>query len=117
MSYTIEKATLIANQLKKFTTSYAHHLAGQFANLDFWLSETQEALKAIDGYHHRFNNLRKAQKEWVISHGTKVDGYCSICGGKCEFGGSTPSPPVETPKDELESAHRLVKDAARNFLL
>jgi hypothetical protein len=69
MSYTIEKALLLANQLEKFTTSYAQHLVGQFANLDFWLSEMQEALKAIDGYHHRFQNLRKAQKDWVKNHG------------------------------------------------
>ena len=117
MSYTIERATLIANQLKKFTTSYAHHLAGQFANLDFWLSETQEALKAIDGYFHRYQNLRKAQMQWVKNHGTKVYDYCSICGGKCELADGTPSPPVKIDKEELETTRRQVKDAVYHFLL
>jgi hypothetical protein len=117
MSYTIERANLLANQLRRFSTSYKHHLVGQFVNVDFWLSETVEVLKAIDGYYHRYNNLRKAQKEWVMTHGTKVYDYCSQCGGKCEFSDGTPSPPVKIPKDELESARRLVKDAAYHFLL
>ena len=117
MSYTIEKAKLLANQLEKFTTSYAHHLFGQFANLDFWLSETQEAFKAIDGYYHRYQNLRKAQIEWVKNHKTKVYGYCSICGGKCEYDDGTPSPPVKIDKEELEIARRQVKDAVYHFLL
>jgi len=120
MIYTIEKATLLANQLKKFTTSYTHHLVGQFANIDFWLDEVQVALKTIDEYKKRFTNIRDAQKEWVKKHGTKVPGgYCSDCGGKCEFddGPSPPSPPVRTSHTDLDAAYSSLSDATYEFLL
>jgi hypothetical protein len=39
MAYTLERAALIASQLERLATSNVHQLAGQFANLDFWLDE------------------------------------------------------------------------------
>jgi hypothetical protein len=35
MIYTIEKANLISEQLRKFTTGYTHHVVGQFSNIEF----------------------------------------------------------------------------------
>jgi len=55
MIYTIEKANLIAEQLQRFTTGYAFHVAGHFANIDFWLNEVQEALRAIDENTGRYS--------------------------------------------------------------
>jgi hypothetical protein len=62
VAYTLEKAALINEQVRPFTTSYAHHLSGQFANLEFWLGEIASALQALSEYHHRFEFMRDAQK-------------------------------------------------------
>jgi hypothetical protein len=119
MIYTIEKANLISEQLSRFTTGYAHHVAGQFANIDFWLHEVQESIKTIDEYKKRFNNIRDAQQKWVTGHGTAVYDYCPICGGKCEFsdGTGTPPPPVRTSGDELNAARKELIDSTYFFLL
>ena len=45
--YTLERAHLISEQLRKFTDSYAYMVAGQFANIDFWINETANSLKTI----------------------------------------------------------------------
>lgn len=117
MIYTIEKANLLANQLNRFATSYAHHLAGQFANVEFWLDETEAALKTIDEYNKRFLRLRDAQKEWVENHGTVVYEYCPHCGGRCEFADGTPSPPVRYSSQELKTVRRNLVESFREFLL
>lgn len=117
MIYTIEKATLLANQLKKFTIMYTHLLAGQFVNIIFWLDEVQGSLKTIEEHGKRFTNMWDAQKEWVKNHGTKVYGYCSICGGKCEFDDGTPRPPRRISNTDLDATRRSLSDAAYEFLL
>lgn len=116
MIYTIEKADMIAEQLKRFTSGYAHHVVGQFANLDFWWNEVQEALKAIDQYNTRFNRISDAQKTWVENHGTVVYDYCPYCGGKCAFADGKPSAPRRTPSAELTEARRQLIDAAYYFI-
>ena len=117
MIYTIEKANLISNQLRRFTTGYAHHVAGQFANIDFWLHEVQESIKTIDEYSKRFNNMRDVQKRWVDAHGTVVYDYCPICGGKCEFSDGIPPPPLRTSSNELNAARKELIDSTYFFLL
>ena len=119
MIYTIEKADLISEQLRRFTSGYAHHIAGQFANIDFWLHEVQESIKTIDEYNKRFNNMRDNQKKWVDSHGTVVHDYCPICGGKCEFDNDdfSPSPPVRTSDNDLKEARKKLVDSTYFFLL
>lgn len=57
MIYTIEKANLVSEQLRKFTDSYAYMVAGQYANIDFWINETISAIQAIDEHNNRFNNM------------------------------------------------------------
>ena len=46
MIYTVKKANLIGEQLRKFSTSTAWIVVGQFANLDFWMAEVKTALSA-----------------------------------------------------------------------
>jgi hypothetical protein len=48
MAYSVDQAEALAKQFDKFTTSWLHHLVGQFANLDFWLEEASHALKVLD---------------------------------------------------------------------
>ena len=116
MIYTIEKANLVSKQLRRFTSGYSHHVAGQFTNIDFWMSEVKEAIKIIDEYHQRFDKMRDEQSQWIYSHGTRVYGYCPACGGKCEFDNGTPSPPRKVNKDDLKEARKELVDATYFFL-
>ena len=84
MSYSIKRAILIADQLERLATQNAHQLAGQVANLAFWISEAVHAISTIDDYPVRFRRLRDAQVGWVKAHGTKICGYCPHYGGACE---------------------------------
>ncbi|HET9279481.1 MAG TPA: hypothetical protein VFN95_14900, partial [Flavitalea sp.] len=113
MIYTIEKANLISEQLRRFTNGYAHHVAGQFANIDFWLHEVQESIKTVDEYNKRFNNIRDGQKKWVESHGTIVYDYCPHCGGKCELNDGNRKPPLpeRVSSNELLATRKELVDS------
>ena len=63
MSFSTDIAELVANQLSRFVTLNRHQLAGQAANLDFWLGEVQHALAVIDGYGVRFTRMHAAQEQ------------------------------------------------------
>ena len=121
MIYTLDKAMLLAAQLQRFRHGYAHHLAGQFSNLDFWMAEVESALAALDGHRGRLANLRDAQTAWIEKHQTQVPvhGFCGICGGKCEFDdGRTQRPPQpkETASREKAEARRDLVDATYYLL-
>ena len=117
MIFTIEKANLIADQLKKFTTGYTHHVVGQFANIDFWINESIQAIKVIDDHRTRFDSIRKAQKEWVEDHDIIVHDYCPICRGVCEFSNGKPSLPRLRYKNEKSEARRDLIDSTYFFLI
>jgi len=117
MIYTLEKANLIVNQLQKFTTGYAHHLAGHVGNIDFWLDEVLHALKAIDDHKKRFEKLYSTQKDWIEKHGVIVHEYCPICQGVCEFSDGKPSLPQLKYKNEKKQARRDLVDATYFFLI
>jgi hypothetical protein len=117
MAYTIDRAVGLARQLERFAHSNLHQLAGQVANLEFWLEETDHALRTINEYPRRFGRLRDAQNAWVDAHGTKVAGHCAICGGGCELGAQTPEPPKRIPSQQMEEARKQLKGSALQFLL
>lgn len=117
MSYSIQKATLIADQLQRLATQNTHQLAGQVANLDFWLAEAVHAIATIDQYPERFQRLRVAQVGWAKAHGTRVSGYCAHCGGGCEFGPQVPDPPRRIPAEDLAAARAAVRQTGRLYLL
>jgi len=116
MIYTIEKANLIANQLKKFTTGYTHHVVGHYANLNFWLNEVVEALNAIDEHKDRFDGIYAAQKKWTEDHGTVVYDYCPVCQGKCEFSDGKPILPKRKHRIEKVNSRKELVNAAYYFL-
>ena len=116
-AYSIERAALIAEQLERLASLNVHQLAGQFANLDFWITEAAGALSALDGYSARFRALRDAQVAWVEAHGTKVYGPCPVCGGVCEFDPMTPPPPRRIPSEDIDAGRTRVRHAARRYLL
>jgi hypothetical protein len=117
MAYSIDRAALLASQLERFAHSNVHQLAGQVANLDFWLDEAAHALRVLDEYPQRFRRLRDAQVGWVEAHGTKVSDYCPICRGGCEFGPQTPPAPTRIPAEQIEEARVGLRHSAYRFLL
>ncbi len=54
MSFSTDLAELVTRQLSRLVTLNQHQLAGQVANLGFWLAQVQHALAVIDGYGVRF---------------------------------------------------------------
>jgi len=119
-SYSIERAALIADQLARLATQNLHQLAGQAANLHFWISEAAHAIRTIDEYPARFGRLREAQVGWVKRHGTRISGgYCPQCCGVCELGPEveTPRAPQRTPSEDLTAAREDVRRAARRYLV
>ena len=120
MIYTIEKAILITEQLRKFTDSYAFMLAGQCANIDFWIDEVVSAKKSLDEHNSRFNKMYEAQKEWIEHKNVKVPDYCYICNGICELS-HQPYKKPELPKNratsEKNDSRRELIDTAYYFLV
>ena len=117
MSYSIAKATVIAEQLRRLSTQHAHQLAGHVSNLAFWMAEAQAAVVVIQDYPARFRRLRDAQVAWVRSRDTKVPFYCPLCEGECEFSPATPQGPHRIPSEQLAAARAEVRQAAAQFLL
>lgn len=119
--YTVQRAQLLAEQLTRFHHGRAHHLAGQFANLEFWVGEVESALAALDGHTARFERLRDAQSAWVDAHKIQVPvhGFCGICGGKCEFDDGetqTPRPPKRLATTEKTEVRQSLVDATYHLL-
>ena len=112
MPYSTDIAQLLTDQLTKFVTLNRHQLAGQVANLDFWLDEVRHALAVLDGYGQRFHSLKQAQTRHVAEHHTLEFEFEDPC---CSRG--SPAPPVRTPDAEIEAARRALREATYRFLL
>src|SRR3954468_2908921 len=93
MSFSTDLAGLVADQLSRFVTLNRHQLAGQVANLDFWLAQVRHALAVIDGYGVRFRRVQPAQEEYGAAHGTT------------EF-----APGVDFPTEQKASPPRRIPD-------
>jgi hypothetical protein len=117
VAYSVDRAALVTKQLGKLATGSVHQLAGQFANLDFWLLETEQALRVLDDYPRRFDLLRDRQQRWVKAHGPRATGPCAHCGGPCELGPQPPRPAVRIPSEDLAAARQGLRDAAAHLLL
>jgi hypothetical protein len=102
---------LVANQLSRLITVNRHQLAGQVANIDFWLGEVQHALAVIDGYGVRFTRMHAAQEQHVTEHGTTEFDLDADWDTKRRA-----SPPRRVPGQELEKARRNLIQAASRFL-
>lgn len=111
VSFSTDIADLVANQLSRLTTLNRHQLAGQVANLDFWLGEIQHALAVIDGYDVRFTRMHGAQENYVSAHGTTEFDL--------DYDWDTErraSPPRRVSGHELNKARRSLIQAASRFL-
>ncbi len=112
MAFSSDMAKLVADQLSRFVTLNQHQLAGQAANLDFWLGQVRNGLEVIDGYGKRFQRLRAGQSRHVADHHTTEFSLDDPC---CTQG--KPAPPRKVPDSELRDARTALCDAARRFLV
>ena len=99
MIYTVEKANLITKQLNKFKDNYAFMVAGQFANIEFWINEVETAITAIDEHNIRFTKMYDAQEKWIDEKNVRIPDYCYICNGICELSNEHYKKP-ELPKQK-----------------
>jgi len=111
MSFSTDMAGLVAAQLERFVTLNRHQLAGQAANLDFWLDQVRHTLEVIDGYGVRFVRMHAAQEQYVTTHGT-AENLVDADGPKER----RPSPARRVPDRELRKARRALTGAAGRFL-
>lgn len=111
MAYSTEIATQLANQLGKFATYNRHQLAGQAANLDFWLSEVRHCLYVIDDYKQRFERMNQAQEAYVESHGTVEFHLSDPC---CTQGRPRAR---RIPDAELKGARHSILESTYRFLV
>ncbi|WP_406699634.1 hypothetical protein V5E97_12310 [Singulisphaera sp. Ch08] len=112
MAYSADVAKLLTDQLSRFITVNRHQLAGQMANLKFWMGEVRHCLGVIDGYPQRFERLKRAQTTYVANHGTVeylLDDPRETT--------TTATPPRRVPHRELVEARRLLCDSAYRFLV
>jgi hypothetical protein len=112
MAYSTDLADLLAALLAKFVTLNRHQLAGQAANLDFWLDEAAHCLAVLDGYNARFERLRSAQMKHVAEHHTIEFDLRDPC---CTQ--ERAAAPTRIPDAQLKQARRSLREAAYRFLV
>ena len=112
MSYSSDTTKTLTVQITEFVTLNRHQLAGHVANLDFWMAEVRHCLDVIDGYNHRFEQMKTAQSNHITEHRTvefDLDDPC--CTQR------TASPPSRVSGAELEEARRNLCEATYRFLV
>jgi hypothetical protein len=112
MAYSSDVAGLLAAQLAKFVTLNRHQLAGQVANLDFWLDEVVHALAVVDGYGRRFRRMKAAQERHVAAHGTVEFEFWDPADTTRKA-----SSPRRVPDAELKDARSALCEATYRFLV
>ncbi len=112
MSFSTDMAWVVAGQLSRFVTINRHQLAGQAANLDFWLAQARHALSVIDGYGVRFVRMHGAQEQYVTANWTTEPAL----GVDCFPTQRRASPPRRIPDRELQKARRALTEATLRFL-
>lgn len=112
MSFSTDMAGLVANQLSRFVTLNRHQLAGQVANLDFWLAQVRHTLSVIDNYGVRFIQMHAAQEQYTAIHGTTE----FALGSDCFPTQRKASPPRRVPDRELQKARRALIEAVTRLL-
>ncbi len=102
MAFSSDLAKLVSGTLSRFVQALnRHQLAGQVANLDFWITQIRNALDVIDRYGERFVRMNAAQDQYVNTHDTKEFNL------KSEFSElSTAKLPRRVPDRELQAARK-----------
>src|SRR5262245_60127178 len=112
MAYSSDIADVLTAQLNRLAKLNPHQLAGQTANLEFWLSEVRHCLAVIDGYRARFERLKDAQTQFARERGSEVFDL--------RYDDSIPETPLKprrVPDEELQSSRRELREAFYRFLI
>lgn len=119
MSYSSAIADLLAAQLTKFATLNRHQLAGQAANLDFWLTEVRHCLAVLDSYRDRFLRMREAQESYVDRKATvEFPRSMNLNDRESDHEGmKRPERPRQVDDKELKQSRVNLCDAAYRFLV
>ncbi|MDA0835012.1 MAG: hypothetical protein O2955_09100 [Planctomycetota bacterium] len=112
MSYIEDVCSPLIRMFDKFATYDAHQLAGQVANLDFWLSEVDHRLSIIDGYRKRFDRLKSAQMRYVKEHNAAQTASTHL-----PIGASVPPLRPGISHQDLTNLRERLQVAARRFLV
>ncbi len=112
MSYSTDVAGLLTNQLARFVTLNPYQLAGQAANLEFWVTEVRHALDVLGGYAKRFQRTKSAELRYVKEHETYAFEF-----GKPDDFGFMPPRSSKVPDRRLKDARVTLTDAARRFVI
>ena len=112
VSFSSDLANLVADQLSRFVTLNRHQLAGQVANLDFWLAQVRHALAVIDGYGVRFVRMSGAQEHYVVQHGTTE----FVLGAEDYSPKTSPARPHRVPERELQKSRRALVEVTSRLL-
>jgi hypothetical protein len=110
MSFSTDMTGPVADQLSRFVTLNRHQLAGQAANLDFWLAQVRHTLAVIGGYGARFAGMRGAQEQHAATRGTTE--FAPGAGFPTE---QKAWPPRRLPDHELRRARRGLTEATTRF--
>jgi len=112
MSFSTELAKLVTDQLSRLVTLKSYQLAGQVANLDFWLSHVRNALATIDGYGVRFVRMNGGQEQYIATHGPPEFTH------KDDWHTTTEKviAPRRVPDRELRKARRELMESVIRFL-
>jgi hypothetical protein len=113
MIYTVHKAYLLSEQMRRFSDADSWIVVGQFSNLEFWLDEVKSAIKTLDEHNMRFDKMYESQKKFIESHSVEIPDNCPICQGICELGSGKRKPNLpkrspETKSDKKESRKELI---------
>jgi hypothetical protein len=111
MPFSTDIAKLVTDQLSRFITLRPHQLAGQAANVDFWLAQVRHAIGIIDGYGVRFVRMEGAQQQYIAARNVKL----SVV-GPAGVEERKPSAPHRIPDRELRQARRDLVEAVDRFL-
>jgi hypothetical protein len=112
MAYYLDIRKTLADQLSRCATINRHQLAGQVANLAFWLDEVRHCPKVIDDYQSRFERMKAAEAQYTTEHKTVEFDLRD----KCCIRGPV-APPKRLDDKEIKEVRRSLCDALHRFLV
>ncbi len=116
MPYLFDITEPLIKTLEHFAGLPKHQLAGHAANFEFWRSEVEHRIQAIDSYGKRFRRLKEAQARYVKAHGAGVVHEEGCFGDIYERKASAPPLQKNLRDPELKELKSRLQDALNRFV-
>lgn len=68
MSYVLEQTEALVAVLERVAPFAPHRLAAYAVNAEFWASEVRHCQELLDGYVHRWQQMRQATEDYLREH-------------------------------------------------